>query len=78
MATRHTGAGKFCDVTARPLAQLVHPSWSAALAPLRAKAEADGRGDYSPLWAGQGVALVDAAPAIEITQRLGQAALIEA
>ena len=34
MATRHTGAGKFCDVTARPLAQLVHPSWSAALAPL--------------------------------------------
>ncbi len=54
------------------------PFASAALAPLRAKAEAGGRGDYSPLWAGQGVALVEAAPAIEITQRLGHAALIEA
>ncbi|MDG2535337.1 nitronate monooxygenase [Sphingomonas sp. HITSZ_GF] len=32
------------------------PFASAALAPLRKAAEADGRGDYSPLWAGTGVA----------------------
>jgi len=36
------------------------PYGSNALAPLRAHAEADGRGDYSPLWAGTGVAQVRA------------------
>ncbi len=36
------------------------PYGSNALAPLRAHAEADGRGDYSPLWAGTGVARVRA------------------
>ena len=51
------------------------PYASAALAPLRAKAEAEGRGDYSPLWAGQGVALARAEPAETITRRLGMAAL---
>jgi nitronate monooxygenase len=31
------------------------PLASAAIAPLRAKAESLGRGDFSPLWAGQNV-----------------------
>ncbi|WP_066593548.1 NAD(P)H-dependent flavin oxidoreductase [Sphingomonas pruni] len=51
------------------------PYASAALAQLRAKAEADGRGDYSPLWAGQGVGLSDDEPAEDLTARLGAAAL---
>ena len=51
------------------------PYASAALAQLRAKAEADGRGDYSPLWAGQGVRLAGDGPAEELTARLGAAAL---
>ena len=51
------------------------PYASAALAPLRAHAESEGRGDYSPLWAGQGVALTRAEPAAPLTRRLGLAAL---
>ena len=51
------------------------PYASAALAHLRTKAEADGRGDYSPLWAGQGVRLASDGPAEELTARLGAAAL---
>jgi nitronate monooxygenase len=51
------------------------PYASAALAPLRAKAEGDGRGDYSPLWAGQGVSFTRAEPAASVTERLGTAAL---
>lgn len=46
------------------------PYASAALAPLRAKAEADGRGDYSPLWAGTGAARVRPEPAEALTRRL--------
>jgi nitronate monooxygenase len=51
------------------------PYASAALAPLRAHAEADGRGDYSPLWAGQGLRLARAEPAEAITRRIGEALL---
>jgi nitronate monooxygenase len=51
------------------------PFASAALAALKAKAESEGRGDYSSLWAGQGVALARAEPARAITERLGTAAL---
>ena len=29
------------------------PLAAAAIAPLRARAESEGRGDFSPLWAGQ-------------------------
>ena len=46
------------------------PYASAALAPLRAKAEAEGRGDYSPLWAGTGAARVRPEPAEALTRRL--------
>ena len=51
------------------------PYASAALAALKARAESEGRGDYSSLWAGQGVALARAEPAVTITERLGMAAL---
>lgn len=53
------------------------PYASAALAQLRAKAEAESRGDYSPLWAGQGAGLAGDGPAEELTARLGAAALEE-
>lgn len=46
------------------------PLAGGALAPLRAKAEAQGLGDFSPLWAGQAAALGRALPAAELTQRL--------
>jgi nitronate monooxygenase len=51
------------------------PHASAALAPLRAAAEADGRGDYSPMWAGQAAGLVQASGAQALTERLGRDAL---
>jgi nitronate monooxygenase len=51
------------------------PYASAALAPLRAKAESEGRDDYTSLWAGQGVGLARAEPAAAVTERLGAAAL---
>jgi nitronate monooxygenase len=51
------------------------PYATAALAPLRAAAEADGRGDYSPLWAGQAAALAAPMGAQELTETLGREAL---
>ncbi|HEX4693280.1 NAD(P)H-dependent flavin oxidoreductase [Sphingomonas sp.] len=53
-----------------------YPYASAALAPLRAKAEADGRGDYSPLLAGTGAARVRPEPAEALTRRLAAETLI--
>ncbi|GAA4762595.1 nitronate monooxygenase family protein [Stakelama sediminis] len=46
------------------------PYASAALAPLRAKAEKEGRADYSPLWAGAGAASVRTMPAEALTRAL--------
>jgi nitronate monooxygenase len=46
------------------------PLASSALAPLRARAEADGSGDFSPLWAGQAAALTQNRDARELTQLL--------
>lgn len=51
------------DVPAFPLA-------SAALAPLRAKAESLGRGDFSPLWAGQNATGCREIPAARLTREL--------
>jgi len=54
------------------------PLAAGALAPLRAKAEAAGSGDFSPLWCGQAVALGRDLPAGELTKALAaeaQAAL---
>ena len=47
-----------------------YPYASNALAPLRAKAEAGGRGDYSPLWGGSGAARVRSLPAQALTEML--------
>jgi nitronate monooxygenase len=46
------------------------PLAAGALAPLRAKAESQGSGDYSPMWAGQAAALGRAMPAAELTRTL--------
>jgi nitronate monooxygenase len=44
------------------------PHAAAALAPLRAKAEREGRGDFSPLWAGQNASACRAIAAAELTR----------
>ena len=46
------------------------PLASTAIAPLRAAAEKQGRGDFSPLWAGQNVAGCQPIPAAELTRQL--------
>lgn len=46
------------------------PLATAAVAPLRAKAEATGSGDFSPLWAGQNVSGCRAVPAAQLTREL--------
>ena len=46
------------------------PLATAAIAPLRAKAEADGSGDYSPLWSGQNATGCKAIPAAQLTLEL--------
>jgi nitronate monooxygenase len=46
------------------------PLAAGALAPLRAKAEAAGSGDFSPLWSGQAAALGRDLPAGELTKAL--------
>jgi nitronate monooxygenase len=51
------------------------PLAAGALAPLRAKTEAKGSGDFSPLWAGQAAALGRAMPAGELTGTLAAEAL---
>ncbi len=49
------------------------PLASAALAPIRAKAEAAGSGDFTNLWAGQAAKLARAGePAFELTKRLAR------
>ena len=51
------------------------PLAAGALAPLRAKAEKQGSGDFSPLWAGQAAALSPALPARELARKLAADAL---
>ena len=46
------------------------PLATAAIAPLRVKAEAQGSGDFSPLWAGQNAAGGREIPAAELTRQL--------
>lgn len=48
------------------------PLATSAIAPLRAKAEAAGRGDFSPLWSGQNATGCRELPAAEITRALAQ------
>ena len=46
-----------------------------ALAPLKAKAEAKGSGDFSSLWSGQAARLAKSMPARDLTRRLAEDAL---
>lgn len=46
------------------------PLATSAILPLRAKAEAQGSGDFSPLWAGQNVSGCRTIPAAELTHQL--------
>jgi nitronate monooxygenase len=46
------------------------PLATSAIAPLRAKAESAGRGDFSPLWSGQNPSGCRECPAAELTQEL--------
>jgi nitronate monooxygenase len=50
------------------------PLATAAIAPLRAKAESLGQGDFSPLWAGQNVSGCKPVPAATLTRELAGAA----
>jgi nitronate monooxygenase len=47
------------------------PLATPAIAPLRAAAEAHGRGDFSPLWAGQNASGCREIPAADLTRELG-------
>jgi nitronate monooxygenase len=46
------------------------PLATSAIVPLRAKAEADGSGDFSPLWSGQNATGCKAIPAAQLTREL--------
>jgi nitronate monooxygenase len=48
------------------------PLATAAVAPLRARAESQGSGDFSPLWAGQYAAACKPAPAATVTRELAR------
>ena len=48
------------------------PQATAAIAPLRAKAESQGSGDFSPLWAGQNVSGCKSIGAAELTAELAR------
>jgi len=48
------------------------PLASSALAPLRAKAETEGRGDFSPLWSGQNNTGCREIPAADLTRELAR------
>jgi len=48
------------------------PLASAAIAPLRARAESLGRGDFSPLWAGQNASGCRPIPAANLTRDLAR------
>ncbi|CAG0950372.1 partial Nitronate monooxygenase, partial [Gammaproteobacteria bacterium] len=50
------------------------PLATSAIAPLRAKAEAHGSGDFSPLWSGQNASGCREVPAAQLTRELGGAA----
>jgi nitronate monooxygenase len=48
------------------------PLAAAAVAPLRAKAEGQGRGDYSALWSGQNASGCREVPAADLTRQLAE------
>jgi nitronate monooxygenase len=46
------------------------PLAASAIAPLRARAEATGSGDFSPLWSGQNASGCKEIPAAQLTREL--------
>ena len=88
-ATRHTALTNL--FTGRPARGMVNriirelgpigaavpafPLATAAIAPLRAKAESRGSGDFSPLWCGQNATGCKAVPAAELTRELAASAV---
>ena len=48
------------------------PLAASAVAPLRARAERGGRGDFSPLWSGQNASGCRELPAGEVTRALAE------
>nr|WP_295786893.1 nitronate monooxygenase [Rhodoferax sp.] len=52
------------------------PLATTAIAPLRAKAEALGNGDFSPLWSGQNASVCRAVPAAQLTRDLAGASIV--
>jgi len=52
-----------------------YPYAASALAPLRAAAEKQGRGDFTPMWAGQAAPLARALPARALTEHLARETL---
>jgi nitronate monooxygenase len=46
------------------------PLASSAIAPLRARAESQGSGDFSPLWSGQNASGCKEIPAADLTREL--------
>lgn len=52
------------------------PLATAAMAPLRAKAEAVGLGDFTPLWSGQNASGCKAIPAAELTRELARVRVV--
>jgi nitronate monooxygenase len=53
----------------------VFPFGRPAIAPLRTKAEAQGSGDFSPLWSGQGPAPIAGLSAADLTRQLADEAI---
>jgi nitronate monooxygenase len=58
------------DLGAMSAAVPAFPLASAALAPLRARAESSGRGDFTPLWSGQNASGCRPEPAAKVTRAL--------
>ena len=54
------------------------PLATSAIAPLRAQAEAQGSGDFSPLWSGQNAAGCKEIPAAQLTRELGAGCTVRA
>lgn len=61
---------EFGPISAAPPA---FPLVTAAIAPLRTKAESQGSGDFSPLWCGQNASEGTESPAAQLTRALAAA-----
>jgi nitronate monooxygenase len=48
------------------------PYAATALAPLRAAAEKNGSGEFTPMWSGQAASLARELPAAELTRKLAE------